>query len=164
LVHYRAMDRDTVTQALRDIVEGQSIAALGTLHDGEPYVSMVPFALVPGAEFVIHVSGLAAHTRDMLEHPAVSLLVVAPPSPEVAPQALARMTVQGEARPLAAGTPGHAVAKDAYLTRFPQSAMTFELGDFALFAIRPRSIRLVGGFAQAKTVTPETFARAFDVD
>ena len=44
--------------------------------------------------------------------------------------------------------------------RFPQSAQTFELGDFALFAIRPRSLRYVGGFAQAKTVTPEGFAEA----
>ena len=26
----------------------QEIAALGTLHDGEPFVSMVPYALHPG--------------------------------------------------------------------------------------------------------------------
>lgn len=31
--------------------------------------------------------------------------------------------------------------------------------DFSLFAMRPRSLRLVGGFAQAKTVTPEGLSR-----
>jgi hypothetical protein len=43
---------------------------------------------------------------------------------------------------------------------FPQSAQTFELGDFALFAIRPKLARYVGGFAQAKTIGAEGLAQA----
>ena len=146
---------------LRELVEAQTVASLGTLHDGVPYVSMVPFALLAGAPaFVIHVSGLAAHTRDMLASPQVSLMVMALPSPEVPPQALARATFQGVAAPIPVEAPIHGAAKQAYLSRFPASAQTFELGDFALFAIRPASARFVGGFAQAKTLGAEGLARA----
>ena len=145
---------------LRDLLRAQPVASLGTLHEGRPYVSMVPFAMLPGhAHFVIHVSQLAAHTRDMLASPQVSLLVIAPPAPGVIPQELARVTIQGEAAQLARGTPGHDAAKAAYLARFPDSAQTFGFADFSLFAIAPTSIRFVGGFARATTLTPETLAR-----
>ena len=154
------MDR-AHSERIRSLVEGQEVAALGTLHDGEPYVSMVPYALLPeGAGFVIHVSSLAAHTKDMIASPAVSLMITAAPSPEVPPQALARITVRGEAVRIPVEAPIHELAKRLYLERFPQSAQTFELGDFALFAIRPRQARYVGGFAQAKTITAEALAQA----
>jgi hypothetical protein len=151
--------------ALRELLRTQQVAALGTLHKGQPYVSMVPFAVLPrGAGFVIHVSQLATHTKDMLSIPHVSLLVVAPPTPEIPAQALARVTIQGEALRYINGTQGHASAKAAYLSRFPQSAQMFSFSDFSLFAIRPSSIRFVGGFAQATTISPETFASVLSED
>jgi hypothetical protein len=135
------------------------VAALGTLHKGQPNVSMVPFALRPGStDLIIHVSQLAAHTKDMRASPQVSLLVIAPPTPEVIAQELARITIQGEAVQYVNGTPDHAAAKAAYLSRFPQSALMFGFSDFSLFAIVPGSIRFVGGFAQATTISPETLA------
>lgn len=146
-------------QTLRDLLRTQEVAALGTLHAGQPYVSMVPFAMLPDASgFVIHVSQLAAHTQDMLASPQVSLLVVAPRSPDVPTQALARITVLGRAAQYAGGTEDHAVAKAAYLARFPQSEDLFGFADFSLFVIRPDSIRFVGGFAQARTLSPQTLA------
>lgn len=148
-------------QLLRDLLGTQEVAALGTLHKGQPYVSMVPFALRPGGtDFIIHVSQLAAHTKDMLTHPLVSLLVMASPAPGVMAQELARITVQGEAVQLRPDTPEHAAAKAAYLARFPQSEMLFGFSDFSLFAIVPESIRFVGGFAQATTISPATLAEA----
>lgn len=146
-------------QTLRELLRTQHVAALGTLHKGRPYVSMVPFAMLPdGSGFVIHVSQLAAHTKDMLLSPHVSLLVVAPPAPEVPAQALARVTIQGRAVQYAGATEGHAAAKAVYLSRFPGSAELFTFSDFSLFAIWPDSIRFVGGFAQATTLSPETLA------
>jgi hypothetical protein len=143
---------------LRDLFHAQEVAALGTLHKEEPYVSMVPFALLPGARFVIHVSTLAAHTKDMLTHPQVSLLVIAPTTPGVAAQELARVTIQGEAVQYDPAEPGYAEARAAYLTRFPDSAMMFGFADFSLFAIVPTSVRFVGGFAQATTLSLQTLA------
>jgi putative heme iron utilization protein len=147
-------------EKLRTLLRHQGLAALGTLHRGQPYVSMVPFALDEGVpEFLIHVSSLAPHTRDMLEHPRVSLLVVAPDDGGL-PQSRARVTIQGDAAPLDAGTPRHAGARALYLQRFPQAAEIFTLPDFSLFAIRPVSVRFIGGFAQAVSLAPDLFSRA----
>jgi heme iron utilization protein len=149
------------TESLRRLFDGQRIASLGTLHEGEPYVSMVPFALLPDASaLVIHVSQLSSHTKDMVESPRVSLLVVAPDTAGVPAQALARVTIRGRADHYTASTPGYSSAQEAYLSRFPQAVSTFALPDFSLFAIRPLSIRFIAGFAQALTLTPIAFATA----
>jgi putative heme iron utilization protein len=148
-------------QAMRQLLQRQEIAALGTLHNGEPFVSMVPYALVPeGGGFVIHVSRLATHTKDMENHPGVSLLVMDERTPEVPPQAVARVTVQGEARPCPPDAPLHAAARAAYLARFPASQEMFGFADFSLFVIVPRSLRVVGGFAQAWSLTAADYARS----
>jgi len=150
-----------LAQALRALLEGQRIAALGTLHAGEPYVSMVPFALAGSPpRLVVHVSALAAHTKDMLQDPRVSVMVAAQPGPDVAPQAVPRVTIQGTAAMIDDDDASHAEARAAYLARFPESEPMFGFGDFSLFAIAPKSLRLVAGFAQAKTITPESFAEA----
>lgn len=146
-------------EPLRLLLRRQPIAALGTLHRGEPYVSMVPFVLDEAApQFLIHVSGLSPHTRDMIEHPRVSLLVVAPDDGG-RPQARARATIQGDAAPLEAQSTRYAAARALYLQRFPEAVDTFALADFSLFAVRPASVRFIGGFAQAVSLTPEAFAR-----
>ena len=146
-------------RALRDLVRGQTIAALGTLHEGEPYVSMVPYALpADGAGFFIHVSRLAAHTRDMLASPRVSLLIIACSGDS--PQSRARITVQGDAHPLPAESAEYPAAKACYIARFPHAAHIFELADFSIFTIKPVSVRVIGGFAQAYSLGAESFARA----
>ncbi|MDH3310575.1 MAG: pyridoxamine 5'-phosphate oxidase family protein [Gammaproteobacteria bacterium] len=152
-------------QTLRELLRTQQVASLGTLRKGQPYVSMVPFAILPGGSgFVIHVSQLATHTKDMLLSPQVSLLIVAPPTPEIPAQALARVTIQGQAVPYTDATQGHAEAKAAYLSRFPLSAEMFSFSDFSLFAILPNSIRFIGGFAQATTLSPEVLANVLSED
>ncbi|GMU65275.1 MAG: hypothetical protein AMXMBFR36_15490 [Acidobacteriota bacterium] len=148
-------------EALRQLVETQRIAALGTLHDGEPWVSMVPFALLPGAAgFVVHVSALASHTADMSADPRVSLLIVAAERDGAPPQARARVTVRGRAEQLAHDSSEHAAAREAYLARFPQAAGILGLGDFSFFVIRPLAARVVGGFAQAETLTADQLVAA----
>jgi heme iron utilization protein len=145
---------------LRPLLESQTVAALGTLHRGEAYVSMVPFALTDAGELLIHVSALAVHTKDMIEHPRVSLLVMAPDADSPSPQARPRATLFGDAEPLAPDSADYAAAKALYLARFPQSAQVFELPDFTLFRVRPGAVRLVGGFAQAASLVGEPLAAA----
>ena len=145
-------------RALKMLLESQQVASLGTLHNDEPAVSMVPYALLPqGRGLVIHVSQLASHTKDMLANPAVSLLVIAPPG-TAPPHELPRVSIQGSAEQCLSHAPEHAEAKQAYLTRFPQSEEMFAFTDFSLFVIFVRSARFVGGFAQAKSVNAESFA------
>jgi len=149
------------TDTLRHLLEQQETAALGTLHRGEPFVSMVPFALLPeGRGLIIHVSRLATHTGDMQVHPGVSLMVCAVREPGVPPQGLARVTVQGDARFCVDDTDDHAAARACYVSRFPDSAPMLGFSDFSLVVIAPRTLRIVGGFAQAWSASAADFVAA----
>jgi putative heme iron utilization protein len=152
---------DERAQALRQLLRAREVAALGTLHGGDPFVSMVPYALLPAdGRFVIHVSALATHTRDMLAHDAVSLLVLDERLPGTMAQALPRVTVQGTACQCGRDDPDYATARQAYLARFPDSEDMFGFADFSLFVIAPRAVRFVGGFAQAWSITAADYRAA----
>ena len=133
-------------------------AALGTLRAGAPFVSMVPYA--PAAEgFVVHVSRLAAHTKDMLADARVSLLVAEPEGAK-SPLALARVSVLGSARRVPSGSSDLTELKGAYLARFPESEQLFGFADFSLFVIRPAEARFVAGFGEAHTLSGEALLNA----
>jgi putative heme iron utilization protein len=150
---------DAAARMLRRLLDERPVAALGTLHRGEPAVSMVPFVLPRGdTRLVVHVSALAPHTRDMREHPRVGLLVMAEPGDGVTPQALPRVALQADATTLPRDGADHAAARAAYLERFPDAAVTFELGDFSLVALRPVSARLVAGFGRAEALVGDALA------
>jgi putative heme iron utilization protein len=87
------------------------------------------------------------------------VLVVATPSIDVPAQALARATLQANAQSCPPGDPQYADARAAYLARFPDSEMMFGFADFSLFRLVPRSVRFVGGFAQATSITGDTYAQ-----
>lgn len=143
-----------LTIALRDLLHRHRVAALGTLgSDGAPHVSMVPFALCAAeASLVLHVSGLAAHTRHMLLCPTVSLMVA---QAEVATEpvhALPRATMAGTAQFLALHTPSWQACRAAYLARFPDAEPMTQLADFRFVAIRVHATRHVAGFGAARNV------------
>lgn len=145
--------------ALQSLLAAQPVAALATLHKGEPAVSMVPYALLSqGRGVVIHVSGLAAHTADMLAHAAVALLVTGTPESAATPLALPRASLQGWAAPCPPDSTDYAEARALYLARFPDSEAMFGFADFSLFIVRLRMVRFVGGFGRAHSLTAEQFA------
>lgn len=152
------MDADT-SVLLRRLLAERPVAALATLHRGEPAVSMVPFVL-PAQHGVlyIHVSGLATHTRDMLEHPRVGVLVTATTEGPWPPQTLPRVALQADAAQLPRDGEPYEAARALYLARFPEAARMFGLGDFSLFALRPLSARLVAGFGRAFSLVGEPLA------
>lgn len=142
--------------SLRRLLATEPVAALGTLHGGEPALSMVPFLLpAGGTELIIHVSALATHTRDMRMHPRVGLLVTSSAREGVAAQALPRVSLQADARELPRHGNEYAPARARYLARFADAAITFELADFSLFALRPVSARLIAGFGRAHALVGE---------
>ncbi len=142
-----------------ELVRRCRVAALGTVRAGAPAVSMAPYALIaePFA-FVVLVSSLSAHTREMLADANVGLMVMEPDSGAQAPHAFARVSMQGRAEPIARNGPRHDAARAAYSARFPDMVELFELGDFTLFAIVPTEVRVITGFAQAATISAETLA------
>ena len=151
------MNRE-LTDVLRQLIHGRMTAALGTLHQGVPFVSMVPYAVARDGSFILHVSRLATHTRDMLDNSEVSLLITESEASGKMPQALARVTVQGQAAMLDRDSEKHTDAREVYLSRFPDAAPLFEFSDFNIFVIKTISARVIAGFGQAVTITGEDFA------
>ena len=147
-----------LTVALQQLIHGRMIAALGTLHEGAPFVSMVTYALASDGSFILHVSRLAAHTQDMLDHPDMSLLITESEAAGKMPQALARVTVQGRAEMLDRDSQKSTDARVFYLSRFPDAAALFEFSDFNIVIIKPMSARVIAGFGQAITITGEDFS------
>jgi putative heme iron utilization protein len=152
-----------LTGALRALLHMQRTAALGTTgDDAAAFVSMVPFALEPTLGcLVIHVSGLAAHTRHLQARPRVSLLVM---QSEVAGQpvhALPRITLEGEASVLEPDSPQWLACRAAYLARFPEAEPMTQLGDFRFVAVQVTRARHVAGFGAARDVDEEEVKRVF---
>lgn len=147
---------DDARALLRRLLTERPVAALATLHRGEPAVSMAPFVLSASrSQLLVHVSALATHTRDMLEHPGVSVLVTDELAAGVPPQALPRVSLAAQAQRLERDGPGYARARERYLARFPDAAQTFALGDFSIFALHLQSARLVAGFGRAHALAGE---------
>ena len=143
-----------LTRELRALLDARRVGALGTIgDDGAPLVSMVPFALERQLGcFVVHVSDLAAHTRNLRARPRVSLLVT---QAEVAAEsvlALPRASFDGHARMLEPGSPAWLSCRTAYLARFPQAEPMTAFADFHLVAIEVTGARQVAGFGSARSL------------
>jgi putative heme iron utilization protein len=154
-----------LSRLLGGIIRGQSVAALATLHGGDPFASMIPFATWTDARgerlrLVTHVSRLSAHTRDMLESPRVCLLITAPHGTDDMPQALPRVSIPAVATFVDPSHPDHGPLAQAYLAKFPRAAGWFQLGDFSIVAFEPESARFVAGFARALNVSAAQLAAA----
>lgn len=151
-----------LTHALRSLLTGQRVAALGTLGaDAYPFVSMVPFAVeTTSAQVVIHVSALAAHAGNLQAEPHVSLLVM---QAEVAGEpvhALPRVTLEGLATVLPRESAKWSRARDAYLARFPDVQPMTELGDFMFVGITVLGARQVAGFGAARSLDADAITQA----
>lgn len=154
------MPEPRLDRALRGLLKAQRIASLGTLSaEGKPFVSMVPFAIEPGAAcLIIHVSLLAPHTRNLLTDSAVSVMVM---QPEVAGEpvhALPRVSMDGTAARLQPDSPSWLAARQAYLARFPEAEPMTRLGDFSFVAIHPTAARQVAGFGSARPLEADEIA------
>lgn len=152
----------TERENLARLIRGGRWAALATHGEGVPLASMVAYACEPGfAGFLLHLSRLSAHTRNLLASPSASIAISEPDTAQVRnPQTLARVSIQGEARPLPEGSSEYAEGKALYEKRFPDSSPLFEFKDFLLFRLVPREARFVAGFARAYTVDAEELKKA----
>lgn len=150
-----------LTSALRALLAAQRVAALGTLgDDGAPFVSMVPFAVdAQDRSLVIHISGLAVHTRNLQRTPRASLMVYQAEVTGEPVHALPRVTLDVQAADAAAGADAQA-CRDAYLARFPEAEPMTALGDFRFVRLRPLGARQVAGFGAARSLDVAELALA----
>lgn len=147
-------------RTLARLIRETRVAALGTLHDGEPNLAMVAYSFADDfSAFYIHVSRLGKHTVDMEVDPRVSLLITETDDRRADPQTLARVSMHGIAEMLPRTDSSYAQVKKSYLERFPEAEQLFSLGDFNIWKITPRSGRFVAGFGRAFNIVPETLVK-----
>ena len=146
---------------LASILRNTRVAALATLRDAEPRISMVAYVVAPDfSAFYIHVSRLAQHTMDMQKDKHVGLMISEIDDGRADPQTLARLSVRGTPEFMPKGEPGYAPIKGLYVSRFPESQNLFSLEDFSLWRIVPKGARYVAGFAKAFNLTLESLQKA----
>lgn len=114
-----------------------------SLHcPGYPFASILPFVPDEAQNPLFLVSSLAEHTKNLLADGRVSLLLSRPEGENV--QTGARMTLVGDARPIA--------ASPAMVARFlryqPDGERYLALGDFRFFRLEPKRLRLIAGFGR----------------
>ena len=148
---------DAVLQkTLAHLIRTQSYAAIGTLRDGAPFVSMILYATSSDFQaFYTLISKLAHHTQDIERDPRVSLMLIESEG-EIPddPQQRARISINGNALPVSPNDPEYESIKSPYIEKYPQAAFNLTLKDFTFYRIVPKTARYVAGFAQAFNLLP----------
>ena len=142
------MDAES-SRALARLVRSERIAHLATLRSGAPMVSMTLY--LPAADFAtfyVHVSRLAWHTQDMQHDARVALSIAETDDRRADPFTLMRISIRGDAAQLANDAAEFESLKAAWLARFPEQAINFQLADFSVWKITPRDARFVAGFGR----------------
>jgi putative heme iron utilization protein len=136
------MDVDSA-RLLAGLIRAERIAHLATLRGGAPMASMTLYLPEPDfSAFYVHVSRLAWHTQDMSHDARVALSIAETDDRRADPFTLMRVSIRGDAVQIAGGP------KEAWLARFPEQAINFELADFSFWKIVPRDARFVAGFGR----------------
>ncbi len=149
--------RPTAAEEARTIAAATNIGTLATLTStGDPWASFVTYGLLDGAP-VLCVSNMAEHGRNLAGDQRASIAIVAP-SAETDPLASARVTLAGTVeRP--AGDELTA-AREAHLTAVPAAKYYVDYSDFALWVLRVRRVRWVGGYGRMDSATGEAYSAA----
>lgn len=145
-------ERQQQLLSLARLIRSQRWAALASIEPaGAPYASAVAYVAEPEfSGFLLHLSGLAPHTRNLLQNASASLLITEPDCGEGDPQTLPRVSLLGEVAAIPKTSPHYAEAEALYLKRLPSAAPLFTFPDFTLFRLTPSEARFVGGFARAR--------------
>jgi len=149
------------SKLLSELIRKERTAHLATLRGGAPMASMTLYLPSPDfSAFHVHVSRLAWHTQDMLQDARVALSIAQADDGRADPFTLMRVTVRGESLQLANEGAEFESLKRAWLARFPEQAINFELADFAFWRIAPRDARFVAGFGKIFNLSAAELARA----
>jgi heme iron utilization protein len=137
---------------VHSLLQSTRVGMLATVGEAFPLASAVPFISVQGwADLVLHISTLAAHTRNLLRDPRLSLLVMEGDAPEKNPLALKRLILQGTANPIDRQSPTYDLLARQFTERFPDATVTMALADFQLWQLHIQTAQFIAGFGRAYT-------------
>lgn len=138
-----------------------STVILGTASaEGEPDASVAAALLDGENTFVIYISGLAAHTRNLRGNPRASVLLVEAETAATPPLARPRLTFACTAAPVARESAEHAAFVAQFRAKFGSVIDVVEgLPDFQFVRLTPQRGRVVVGFGAAFEVDPCDWTR-----
>ncbi|GAB2658267.1 HugZ family pyridoxamine 5'-phosphate oxidase [Nocardia goodfellowii] len=149
--------RPSAAEEARTVAASGNTATLASLsEDGGPWASFVTYGLLAGQP-VLCVSRMAEHGRNLAADPRASISVVAPEMPSD-PLAGTRITLAGVVeRPEGAEA---VAAREAHLAAVPAAKYYIDYSDFALWVLRVRRVRWVGGYGRMDSASAEQYAAA----
>lgn len=131
-----------------------SVATLATLSvdarcAGYPFCSIVPFALDGRGRPIVQIASIAAHTKNVVSDPRVSLFVHEPSKRNERaddPQAGWRITLVGSMHRVHADEQAEAMARLS--ERVPRALAYEKTHDFQLWRVEIEHVRYIGGFGR----------------
>ncbi len=148
---------------LRKLLDGQRVLSLAVLADGAPHAGLLPFVALPDRSGVlVHASMLARHSRGLAPGAQAGVLLHEQDGPDQDPLQIRRVTFDCRVLPLERGTDAWIAGRARYVARFPDSHVTFELGDFTLHRLEFLRGVYVEGFARAIAVPADDIRRLGD--
>ena len=145
--------------ALRTLLETERILTLAVVVDGAPVAALLPFALTADhTAALVQASGLARHTRGLIDGAAVGVAIHVPATPDRDALQIPRLTVQATVRVLPRGSvrrstrPRRASSRGSRRPRRRSRCPTSRSA-----ALELGRGRYVEGFARALNVGPDTF-------
>lgn len=130
----------------RLLMQAHATAALGTLMDGAPYVSLVLTAFDTHGAPLLLLSDLAQHSMNLRADPRVSLLFDATQACDD-PLTGPRLTVLGRA-----AAHDDALARERYVARHPSAAAYAGFADFRLYRVSIERGHYVAGFGRVEWI------------
>lgn len=141
----------SVVQLATEFLRRLRYGVLSTISQevaGYPFGSIAPYVLDGDGNLIIYISNLAEHTKNIQANPRVSMTLFDPADAND-PQAGPRLTWLADALPCSDRdtTDGEgALGSARYLRYFPAARAYRNTHDFAFYRLRPKRIRLIGGF------------------
>lgn len=146
-------DPEIVCKALLESCLSLQLSTIG--GDGFPHSGYTPYLLDPdskegGLQFHIFVSELSVHTRDMLETPKASIMIIEDESASKQVFARTRVTYNCEVLQIERDHTDYVDVLDRFEQRQGNTvSLLRELPDFHLMRLRPFSGQFVMGFGKA---------------
>ncbi|KAA8968942.1 DUF2470 domain-containing protein [Mycobacterium sp.] len=156
--HGEPGDAPSAAQEARTVAASTNVGTLATLTaHGDPWASLVTYGVLGCGAPVLCLSRLAEHGRNLERDRRASIVIVAP-STHPDPLAASRVTLAGLAeQPTGAE---RAAAREAHLLAVPAATRYIDFSDFALWVLRVRRVRWVGGYGRMDWVSAASYAAA----
>jgi len=140
--------------AIQALLKNTQVAFLSTMGETSPETSMCPYAVLNG-DILLHLSGLAKHSKNIQKHQQVGLMICTPETQTTSPLALARISFTGTIEQVT--EKNHAHYQEAYIKHVPDAQPLFAFPDFTLYRIKVAEIKWVGGFGKARKIPLDTW-------